>query len=71
MRGTNMAAANQQKHLFLSFTYAWITWGGGGVYSLIRAYWGRAAIQGMFFGIFVLNRLSILSFFVLIRVSIL
>ena len=24
LRGTNMATANQQKHLFLSFTYAWI-----------------------------------------------
>ena len=45
--------------------------GGGGGYSLIRALWGRAASQGMFFGIFVLNRVSILSFFVLIRVSIL
>ena len=32
-------------------------------YSLIRAKWGRAANQGMFFGIFVLNRVSILSFF--------
>ena len=32
---------------------------------------GRAASQGMFFEIFVLNRVSILSFFVLIRVSIL
>ena len=27
-----------------------------GGYSLIRAKWGRAASQGMFFGIFVLNR---------------
>ena len=37
---------------------------GGGGYSLIRAN------QGMFFGNFVLNRVSNLSFFVLIRVSI-
>ena len=44
---------------------------GGGGYSLQWASWGRAASQGMFFGIFVLNRVSILSFFVLIRVSIL
>ena len=44
-------------------------WGGGG-YSHIRAKWGRAASQGMFFGIFVLNRVSNLSFFVLIRVLI-
>ena len=44
--------------------------GGGGGYSLIRASWGRAASQGMFFGIFVSNRVSNLSFFVLIRVSI-
>ena len=36
--------------------------GGGGE--------ARAASQGMFFGIFVLNRVSNLSFFVLIRVSI-
>ena len=36
----------------------------------IRAQWGGAASQGMFFGIFVLNRVSNLSFFVLIRVSI-
>ena len=43
---------------------------GGGGYSLIRAQWGRAASQGMFFGIFVLNRVSNLSFFVFIRVSI-
>ena len=43
---------------------------GGGGYSLIRAYWGRAASQGMFFRIFVFNRVSNLSFFVLIRVSI-
>ena len=41
-----------------------------GRYSLIRAWWGRAASQGMFFGIFVLNRVSNLSFFVLLRVSI-
>ena len=39
-------------------------WGGGG-YFLRRAYWGRAASQGMFFGIFVLNRVSNLSFFCL------
>ena len=32
---------------------------------------GSAASQGMFFAIFVLNRVSILSFFVLIRASIL
>ena len=32
---------------------------------------GRAASQGIFFGIFVLNRVSILSFFALNRVSIL
>ena len=32
--------------------------GGGGGYSHIRAKWGRAASQGMFFGIFVLNRVS-------------
>ena len=44
---------------------------GGGGYSLIRALWGHAASQGMFFGIFVLNRVSILSFVVLIKVSIL
>ena len=31
---------------------------------------GRAASQGMFFGIIVLNRVSNLSFFALIRVSI-
>ena len=43
---------------------------GGRGYSLTRALWGRAASQGMFFGIFVLNRVSNLSFFVLIRVSI-
>ena len=43
----------------------------GGGYSLQWASWGRAASQGMFFGIFVLDRVSILSFFVLIRVSIL
>ena len=42
----------------------------GGGYSPIRALWGRAASQGMFFRIFVLNRVSNLSFFVLIRVSI-
>ena len=35
-----------------------------------KGLWGRTASQGMFFGIFVLNRVSILSFFVLIRVSI-
>ena len=44
-------------------------WGGGG-YSLTRAYWGRAASQGVCFGIFVLNWVSNLSFFVLIRVSV-
>ena len=44
--------------------------GGEGGYSLLRALWGRAASQGMFFGIFVLNRVSILSFFVLIRVRV-
>ena len=43
---------------------------GGGGYSLIRAQWGGAASQGMFFGILVLNRVSNLSFFVSIRVSI-
>ena len=43
--------------------------GGGGGYSLIRAEWGRAASQGMFFGIFVLNRVLILSIFVINRVS--
>ena len=43
---------------------------GGGGYFLIRAQWGRTASQGMFFGIFVLNRVSTLSFFGLIRVSI-
>ena len=37
---------------------------GGGWHSLIRAEWGRAASQGMFFEIFVLNRVSILSIFV-------
>ena len=42
-----------------------------GGYSLIRAYWRRAASKGMFFEIFVLNRVSMLSFFGLIRVSIL
>ena len=47
-----------------------VRWGGGGGYSLIRAQWGRTASQGMFFGIFVANRVSNLSFFVLIRVSI-
>ena len=31
---------------------------------------GRAASQGMFFGIFILNRVSNLSFFVLIRILI-
>ena len=42
-------------------------------YSLvyIRAMWERAATQGMFFGIFVLKRVSISSFFVLNKVSIL
>ena len=40
-----------------------------GGYSLVRASWGRAVSQGMFFGIFVLNRVSILSVFVLNRVS--
>ena len=42
-------------------------------YSLvyIRAMWGRAAGQGMFFRIFVLKRVSISSFFVLNKVSIL
>ena len=44
---------------------------GGGRYSLIRHEWRRADSQGMLFGIFVLNRVSILSFLVLIRVSIL
>ena len=38
---------------------------GEGGYSLRRAQWGRAASQGMFFGIFVLNRVSSLSFFCL------
>ena len=47
-----------------------VRWGRGGGYSLIRAQWGRTASQGMFFGIFALNRVSNLSFFVLIRVSI-
>ena len=42
---------------------------GGGGYSLIRAEWGCAASLGMFFGIFVLNRVSILSIFVLNRLS--
>ena len=32
---------------------------------------GGTPLQGMFFGIFVLNRVSILSFFVFISVSIL
>ena len=41
----------------------------GGGYSLIRAEWGCAASLGMFFGIFVLNRVSILSIFVLNRLS--
>ena len=44
---------------------------GGGGYSLIRAQWGRTASQGMFFGIFVLNRVSILSIFVLNRINVL
>ena len=43
--------------------------GGGGVLPY-KGLLGRTASQGMFFGIFVLNRVSILSFFVLIRVSI-
>ena len=34
-------------------------------YSLMRAFWGRDASQGIFFGIFVLNKVSILSFFCL------
>ena len=41
-----------------------------GGYSLVRAKWGCAASQGMFFGIFALNRVLNLSFFVLIRVMI-
>ena len=41
-----------------------------GGYSLIRAQWGRVASQGMFFEFFVLNRVSNLSVFVLIKVSI-
>ena len=46
------------------------TGGGGGVTPLEGLIaWGRAASQGMFFGIFVLNRVSNLSFFVLIRMS--
>ena len=36
----------------------WVESPGG--YSLIRAQWGRAASQGMFFGIFVPNRVSFL-----------
>ena len=36
----------------------WRDWcvGGGGGYSLIWAIWGRAAGQGMVFGLAVLNR---------------
>ena len=43
---------------------------GEGGYSLVRAKRECAASEGMFFGIFVLNRVLNLSFFVLIRVSI-
>ena len=43
--------------------------GGGGVLPY-KGLMETAASQGMFFGIFVLNRVSNLSFFVLIRVSI-
>ena len=42
--------------------------GGGGVLPY-KGLWGRAASHGMFFGIFVLNRVSNLSFFVLNRIS--
>ena len=43
--------------------------GGGGLLPY-KDLMGRAASQGMFFGIFVVNRVSNLSFFALIRVSI-
>ena len=36
----------------------------------MRALWGRAASQGMFFGIFCLRQGIEFTFFVLIRVSI-
>ena len=42
---------------------------GGGGYSLVRAKWGCAASQSMFFRIFALKRVLNLPFFVLIRVS--
>ena len=44
--------------------------GGGGVLPY-KGLMGTCGQLGMFFGIFVLNRVSILSFFVLIRVLIL
>ena len=44
--------------------------GGGGGVLPYKGLMGRAASQGMLFGIFVLNRVSNVSFFVLIRVSI-
>ena len=43
--------------------------GGGGGVLPYKGLMGQAASQGMFFGIFVLNRVPILSIFVLNRVS--
>ena len=43
--------------------------GGGGEVHPYKGLMGQAASQGMFFGIFVLNRVPILSIFVLNRVS--
>ena len=43
--------------------------GGGGGVNPYKGLMGQAASQGMFFGIFVLNRVPILSIFVLNRVS--
>ena len=75
LQSKTIAVHVRYKSLYISLPFSSkqqrkMTPGGGGGYSLIRAYWGRAASQGMFFGIFVLNGVSNLSFFVLIRVSV-
>ena len=55
--------------LFLVFEYPDGTFsGGGGGVLPYKDLMGTCGQPGMFFGIFVLNRVSNLSFFVLIRV---
>ena len=60
MKGENITFGRcLDKHQSTHMIWDLARWGGGD--SLIRAYWGRAASQDMVFGIFVLNRASILS----------